>query len=81
MTSIYHWLVLDGLNRDLLASTIGTVIGLTAARVVTLRPLRRHTQLQEKISDQLDTTTPGGLGTVHQQLLDVHDHLTKDTDK
>lgn len=74
---VWHWLVAQGLYRDLLASTIASTIGLTAARIVTWRPLKRHTKLQEQIADRLDTSTPGGLGTVNEQLKNVQDRLEK----
>lgn len=68
---IWNYLVSIGLYRDLLATTIA----LTGARLIAWRPLKRHTRQQALIADRLDTTTPGGLGTVHQQLVDVHNHL------
>lgn len=60
----YHWLEGAGLYRDILASAIG----LTAARMIAARPLKGVKASQARQEDLLDTSTPGGLAEVHEEL-------------
>ena len=60
MTGIWHWLVIEGLNKDLVAASVGAAV----AHAIAWRPLRALRKRQERIADLLDTKTPGGLGDV-----------------
>ena len=55
-----HWLVTNGLYKDLLA----TVVALAVTRVAAWRPMRRL----RRIEDLLDTDSPGGLRDVVRAL-------------
>lgn len=61
--AVYHWLELQGLYR----SVVGGVVGFMLARTLGWRP-RKHAQDQARLIDQLDTTTPGGLGELTRLL-------------
>ena len=60
MGHVGHWLVANGLWKDLLAA----VIALAVTRVAAWRPLRRL----RRIEDLLDTDSPGGLRDVVRAL-------------
>ena len=53
MGSTWHWLITNGLDKDLLAA----VVALAVTRVAAWRPMRRL----RRIEDLLDTDSPGGL--------------------
>lgn len=57
---MWHWLVANGLYRDLLAATVGVIV----THLFAWRPLRAHRRRQEKIIGLLDTGKPGGLTDV-----------------
>lgn len=56
-----HWLVVNGLLRDM----IGFIVGIVGAWLLGLaRKLGRLLEDQHAIRDALDTSTPGGLSDV-----------------
>ena len=60
MGSTWHWLITNGLYKDLLAA----VVALAVTRVAAWRPMRRL----RRIEDLLDTDSPGGLHDVVKAL-------------
>ena len=77
MGHVLHWLITNGLYKDLLAA----VVALAVTRIAAWRPMRRL----RRIEDLLDTDSPGGLRDVVRALrgepgggdderLDVHPH-------
>ena len=60
MGSTWHWLIANGLYKDLLAA----VVALAVTRVAAWRPMRRL----RRIEDLLDTNSPGGLREVVRAL-------------
>lgn len=66
----WHWLVVNGLYRDLIAAGIGLVV----THAVAWRPLRKAAARQERIADLLDTDSPGGLADVKGALEKLGEH-------
>ena len=64
MGHIGHWLVANGLYKDILATSIAAVV----ARLAAWRPLRDHARRQDRIADLLDTDSPGGLTDLLDEL-------------
>jgi hypothetical protein len=62
--SAWHWLIANGLYKDLLAA----VVALTVTRMAAWRPLRRLAASQRRIEDLLNTDSPGGLREVVRAL-------------
>ena len=60
MGGTWHWLITNGLYKDLLAA----VVALAVTRVAAWRPMRRL----RRIEDLLDTDSPGGLNAVVKAL-------------
>ncbi len=60
MSGVWHSLLVLGLGRDLMATTIG-LAGVQAGAYL---PWKRHRERQDRLIDLLDTTTPGGLSDV-----------------
>jgi hypothetical protein len=60
MGHAWHWLIMNGLYKDLLAATVA----LAVTRIAALRPMRRL----RRIEDLLDTDSPGGLRDVVRAL-------------
>lgn len=60
MGGAWHWLIANGLYKDLLAA----VVALAVTRVAAWRPMRRL----RRIEDLLDTDSPGGLREVVRAL-------------
>ena len=75
--SAFHWLVANGLWRDVLA----TVIGLGAARALAARPIKNVKASQARQEDLLDTSTPGGLAEVHAELQKLSKLLGDDSNQ
>ena len=57
---MWHWLVANGLYRDLIAATVAVIV----THLFAWRPLRAHRRRQERIIGLLDTGKPGGLTDV-----------------
>lgn len=64
MHAAWHWLILNGLWKDLLAA----FIALAVTRAAAWRPLKRLGASQRRIEDALDTRSPGGLHDVVKAL-------------
>ena len=62
----WHWLVAN----DLWHAVVATLVSLPAAVVVAWAPWKRHRAAQSRISDLLDTSTPGGLTDVVEAVRD-----------
>ena len=60
----YNWLVDNGLWRDVISFSVGAILGL----VVATHPFRLVHRALFRISDQLDTRTPGGLTDILRAL-------------
>jgi hypothetical protein len=60
MIQVYQWLVANGMWKDILAASIAVLV----ARLFAWKPFKRMRAAQDKIQDQLDTSTPGGLTDV-----------------
>ena len=60
MARAWHWLITNGLYKDLVAA----VVALTVTRMAAWRPMRRL----RRIEDLLDTDSPGGLHEVIRAL-------------
>lgn len=72
MGHIGHWLVTNGLWKDLLAATVALIV----ARIAAWRPLKRL----RRIEDLLDTDSPGGLHDVVRALRGEDDGSDDDGD-
>ncbi len=57
---MWHWLVAQGLVRDLLAASVGVIV----THLFAWRPWHAQRQRLDRIADLLDTHTPGGLADV-----------------
>lgn len=64
MEAAWNWLVENGLWRDVLAAVVALIVGNVFALRTIRKAFRRHAAGQERISDLLDTSTPGGLAEV-----------------
>ena len=60
MGHAWHWLIVNGLYKDLIAATVALIV----TRAAAWRPLKRL----RRIEDLLDTDSPGGLRDVVRAL-------------
>lgn len=80
--NVYHWLTHHGLWNYVIGWTVGAVMTAVVMGIIIhhlVRPtakylqkeLAHHHKTQDKIVDQLNTQTPGGLGTINNTLLNM----------
>jgi hypothetical protein len=77
MTTIYHWLVVEGLWRDCLSFAIGGLLLYLVGKFKVLRALSIHERRQQHIEELLDTTKPGGLTAVvesNERITEAYKH-------
>lgn len=67
---VFHWLVAQGLYKDLIAATVAFLVGHFLAWRPAKKIVKANAKQQERIADLLDTETPGGMH-------DVVEHLKK----
>jgi hypothetical protein len=63
IVNTWHWLVNEGLLRDIVA-----VVSAGVVSPVIAVPVKRFQNTQKDIADKLDTSTPGGLKDVVDML-------------
>jgi hypothetical protein len=67
-----HWLQVNGLWTAVIAWMVFSALTVAAA----WRPWSKHRKVQEKIADNLDTTTPGGLTDLVRAVNELRGDMT-----
>jgi hypothetical protein len=70
---VYDHLVALGVYRDLTAAVVGVIV----ARIGAYHPLKKLHKRLKSIEDQLDTSTPGGITDVVQELNHIEETASR----